>query len=300
MTIGPAYPVDAPPASPPLHSLLVSAQPVTEPNDRWTMGFEFEAETCGRASAWNPDCSYPQILLPHGGERGVGERVELVAKSTPVTGGGDGVTYQPFIVEASFECQPLIGEAELRRRARVILDASTSHAMEYEFWTGAVNPANLHLADSSADVLGGGTATDPAHALALLNEYLAECGAGSRGMIHAPVRAATLMSTDGMLTTEGQRLVTVVNRNIVVSGGGYPGTDRDGNPPATDQQWVYATGLVYLRMSDPFINPDDIAQAMNRQNNRVRFTAERYVAPVWDGCCLGAVLVDTSATSVPG
>lgn len=276
----------APPVTPPLHSLLASGQEVSEGDDRWEQFITFQPETCATAFAWTREC-------PPDPED------ETQFKSEPPVP-EDLVEYIPFQVETAMACpNPGALDTMNARRIRNQLEAAQHSAIEREFWTGAKSPTNPHLAMITAVQLApSGTPTTPDVALALVNEAIAECGPGGRGMIHAPVGVATLWSTTGAITTDGARLVTKVKGNIVVAGGGYPGTAPSGLDPAAGSAWVYGTsGIAQYRLGEIQVfeaQPVTVYDATGHLGiiNRYEARAERTVAVTWDLCCLVAVLVD--------
>lgn len=273
--LGPPAVVAPPPATAPLHSLVASALPVNEGSTRWEMGFEFCPEGCVSVHAWDPRCS--------GGFAGVGD------KSAPDVI-PDVVPTIPFILETAVECCTYGFQAQdYEGRARRQLEAGTPKGLEAEFWSGAKIAENLHLASAAAEVIAG--PLQPAHALAALNQALADCALGGRGMIHATPYLATLWTANNLLVEDGPRLVGRVMKNIVVAGTGYPGTSPAGAAASAGTTWAYATGMVQVRLGDIVIVPDTVAEALDRKQNTINYRAERTAAASWDGCCHFAVQV---------
>ena len=319
-------PVESPKQSPPLHSLMATATQVDEPKlardvlgqtietEPWTVGFEFLPEACEQGGVWGP------CLTTVDDEPQLKTQFDQQAPEL----------FIPYQIVGQFTCSTKGFEvARYAEKAEINLELTTPKAMELEFWSGrlmAQHPTgvnNMSLVNQVTDdgILNPGwdpndpttvTAVSPRVALALIAQGLANCGVGSRGMIHATPYLAELWGTAWMIEHEGPRLVTRTRGTYVVSGGGYPGTgpyvtsadgDEETTPPA-NQVWVYATGLVNWRLSDVTVippDPDDLAGAMKPSqgagiahgwDNEVVFIAERFAAAVWDPCCALAVLVD--------
>jgi hypothetical protein len=277
--LGPAVVVAPPPATAPAHNLVTSAlpQPSGE-GDRWQMGFESCPEGCVTIASWYPGCPVT------GGPPGAG----LKSDATPPP---DVVPYTPFMLETPVECCSYgFKSQDYEGRARRQLEAGTPKGLEREFWTGELVPDNPHLASSGAVVVPGGP-FDPIKALARLNQAIADCSLGGRGMIHAtPYLVSIWVHQFGALDEEGPRLVTKVMKNVVVAGTGYPGTGPTGQA-AGGTQWAYATGMVQVRLGDVVVIPDTMAEALDRLSNTVNYRAERVAAASWDTCCHFAVEV---------
>lgn len=290
MPVGPATVVNGPALQPAPHSLVASVPDITPSDNRWEMGFAWTPELCASMSAWD-SCD--------GGSFAVSGSADM-AKSDAVS--LDMVEYRPFTLELAVTCSSTgYDTLDFPGRARRAAEAATSPALEAEFWSGSLNQTNPHLASNgglaptTATVLNGGTATEPACAIGFLNEALGDCGVGGRGVIHMPQRAAAVMSL--LLTEEGQRLVTKVRRSVVVAGSGYPGTSRTGGSPSAGQQWVYATGPVGVMLGPVEVLSDNISEVLARRTNTLEYRAERTAAAIFDPCCLFAILVDIDCST---
>lgn len=327
--VGLTEPVAAPAPTPAPHSLMATALDVTEAPtmvtdpvtgreraiDRWTDGFEFLPESCDQGGVWVPCVTVKDVELnpdglgPDGETSGSGTQLKSDFDSPGTT------TFFPYVIEGSWACSTTgFSVADYEGRARRNLDNVTPKQLEHEMWTGVQMQAhptgagNMSLVRSTGvdGILNEWNGSDPdtlvpvsiRDALGLLQQGLANCGHGSRGMIHATAFLAEMWGNGNMLKDDGQRLATRTRGTYVVSGGGYPGTGPtvagDGEPavPASNQVWAYATGMVNYRLGRVMLNPPDFVQAFDRSSNRVHFTAERAAAAVWDPCCTVAVLVD--------
>lgn len=221
------------------------------------------------------------------------------------------VSYYPYIVEVPYTCSTWgFQENDYEGRALRQLEAGLSKAIEREFWTGEKNPANMNLTfwtpNDDTHVLNPGgaaapVAVDPATALVLLEAALGSCYGGTAGMLHATTATAERWSgayfIDADEEFEDRMLRTRSREDIVIVGAGYPGTGPFGQPdPADGTQWAFATGPVDVRLGEPMIYPETMAEALDRATNTVTFRGERVAAANWDGCCSFAVLVDLSLT----
>jgi hypothetical protein len=188
------------------------------------------------------------------------------------------------------------------------LAAGTGKAIEREFWTGELNLANINLRywTPAANIVNPGgwaapVAVNPALGLALLEQALGVCSTGSRGMIHTPPVVAERLAQwylidDDPACDEGEcRMLTRSRGDIVIVGSGYDrtvGPFAAANELADTEAWIYATGMVDIRLGEPMIYPETMAEALDRATNTVTYRGERTAAVNPDGCCMFAVLVD--------
>lgn len=219
--------------------------------------------------------------------------------------------YQPFIVEVPYTCSSWGFEAnDYTGKALRQLAAGTGKAIENEFWSGALNVANINLRfwTPPANIVNPGgwalpVAVNVALGLALLEQAVGSCATGGRGMIHAPTVVAERMAQwylidddSGPGGTEGDGVLLTRGRgDIVVSGPGYDpavGPFAAVHELAAGEAWIYATGMVDVRLGEPMIFPETIAEALDRATNTVTYRGERTAAVNPDGCCMFAVLVN--------
>lgn len=286
MALGPRAVVEAPQLAPGRRGLLAAAQEVTEPDERWVNGFAFAPEACDVALISGIFCE------PPGAEK--------------IPGNNPGaIEYDPYALIGWDACSTL-QRRDRAARARRLLLATESDQMESELWDGAVafqeGLPNRYLADSNATDLGSAGATA---ALAELEQELAECLHGQRGMIHATVFTATVWTALGLLRVEGGLLLTGMD-TIVVAGSGYSGSapaaddSSEPTPPAdiTAAAYAYATGLVYVRRGAIVEVGDGPAQQVARATNDWEVFVERPAAAVWNGCCQLAIEVDHTTSGV--
>jgi hypothetical protein len=291
--LAPLWPVTGPAASPSLHGLVASVGgPTPEPNERWTLGFTWDPETCTIVSVYDPSCAGEP---PTPGND--------AALASPLTW-QDLIEHQPAILNLAVErCTWGFADQDYPGRPLRQLEAGTSKAVEAELWSSTI-AGNQSLAVSGCDisnpVSGSVLPWTPRRALAAIEQEAANCGVGGRAVIHAPVDVASIWAYDGAVVEDGQRLVTRAKGNIVVAGAGYTGLGPEGHaqevPADPDHRWVYVTGMIQVRLSDIVVTPDRIEEALDRATNTITYRAMRFGAANFDPCCGPvAVLVDLGA-----
>lgn len=306
--LAPPANVEAPQATPPLHSLVTSAILVDEPDNRWSAGFTFNRELCTTGNTW----------IPCEDDQGSGGDTKPGGDAPPNT------LFLPMVVWDEFSCNAQLWDrtrlsepgspfrVDFEARARRRLEASQVNQVEQELWTGAVmggvapnwcpTHENMSLIGSTelGDVLNSTSGgiyqpVNSENAIGLLQQALSNCNGGNRGMIHATPLLVEKWMSDYHLKEDGARLVTMNRGNVVVSGGGYPGTQPTDvvQPLLANEQWAYATGMVTLRLGEVMVPANEPSDAMDRTTNEVTVRVERFTAAVWDLCCTFAVLVNT-------
>lgn len=269
---------------------------VNDPNaatdQRWVEGFSFLPAGCG-----------------------TGQIVSAQCPDSPETKRADDlpgiITYVPFGIVASARCSTMGGPLSmdyLQARAAQVLDSVTDFQMEGEFWTGTYAQANglpndyLANASTLTDLSSGSTVFPGRTALGALQDYLAGCSGGGRGMIHATRSTVTMWfgEANNGLRREGNLILDGYD-NLIVAGVGYDGSSPDGDIDATGETaWAYATSMVEVKIGavDPITT--SVAQAINRATNDATFRAEKPVAAFWDGCCHAGILVGVCETACVG
>lgn len=281
--------ITAPPAAPPLVSLLTSAVVVTGA-ERWQGGFDYETETCGLDNTGTFDpCN---------------------TGSKTVVASNDTIEVEPFGIWVGESCSSLGAVTrDWQGRVRRKLLACQSRLIESELLLGtqarAASPdwPNKYLTQYTSDTLSAAAVT-PTDALACLEEYLSSCNCGAQGMIHASRQVVTHWANNGLVQREGDKILSTVG-TIIVPGSGYdgsgPATSVGGAPQAAADGsiWAYATGMVHVYLDDILITPGSIAHALDRTTNLITYRAERLVAYSWD-CCHGAVEIDLETCGIGG
>lgn len=282
--------IDAPPARPPRYGLIASAEVVEDLTSRWEGGFTFAPEGCGNSGRASTPCA------------GTTDSLDSAAGNPPVVEG------EPFVVWAKDECSTFgFNARDYAGRARRQLEATQSFQVAQELWEGTLASAdglpNRALVDSGSDTVTTAP-TGLQTALACLEQGLAQCGQGRRGMIHLTPQLLTHLVGAQIGFREGNQVVTALG-TLLVADAGYSGSGP-GGVPATTAQWMYATSLIQIRLSaidlipGNFTEAMDRARAVDRRTNRVRLYAERLAAYAWDECCHLAAEVDIPACAIGG
>lgn len=278
--------IEAPAPRPPRFGLIASA-PTIDNQDRWQEGFKFAPENCGSSGRVSVGCR--------------GNTDTLDSDTGPTTVEGD-----PFVVYSWDECSTFGFLArDYQGRARRQLLATRSFQMADELWSGTLRDAdtlaNRVLTDPESDVLTNGAASEVS-ALACVDSAVLTASQGRQGMVHMTPQLLVHLKNMNVVQLEGTTWTTP-NGNIIVPDAGYDGSGpvTGGVPtPAGDSQWIYGTGLIYLRMADIEILPGDFAQAVDRSTNLVTFYAQQLVAYEWDECVHFAAEVDVPLCLVGG
>ena len=286
MGVGPRTRVDAPGLAPGRRGLLSAAVEVTGGDERWVNGFAYEAESCDPAQSLPIWCNPGQVWDSRGGTS--------YAKEPGLSGGI--VEYDPFLIIGSDFCTTLDRDRDREGRARRQLLATESHQLEAEVWDGAIayteGNDNNYLAKDTTTDLGSAELNQ---AFAALEQGLAECLHGQRGMIHATPYTVSLWYAQDLIRVEGGLLLSALD-TIVVAGSGYSGS-APGEPPTpptdiTLAAYAYATGMVAVRRGA--ITPADDGDTGSRidhyRNDETVFV-ERPVAATWSCCTLGIEVV---------
>jgi hypothetical protein len=277
---------------------LLSVADVTEhstADSHWINGFQYETENCGFNASIQPICAPGD------------PDIELFDNS-------DGPNYLgniPFSIKVEDTCLA-VGWDVADRKAKALrkLDLVTQKALETELSTGfhaklyggSIGSGETHstaeqqyLANQdTVQVLGNGS-TSLGVGLALLEQALADCGAGSRGVIHVPRDVASLLDTHVQPDSDGKQLLTKNNHNWVISGSGYTGAGP--GDESRDQRltpWIYATGPIVVHLGAPEVITPRLADQVNARTNEMTVVAVKPAAVYWDGCCHFGIQVDLS------
>jgi hypothetical protein len=195
----------------------------------------------------------------------------------------------PYAVVAEDGCSAFgFDEHDYIGRAQRLLDMSESAAIEKELWTGTIAQAkgypNDYLANNATVTdLTPGTVPSITRGIQILEDGIANTGAGAQGMIHVqPETTPSLLNARRV----GNLLLSELD-NIIVPGTGYPGTGPGGAAPASGYSWIYATNIVNVRKGPMITVPDNFAEALDwgqaDQPNTIRFRAMEMACADWDG-----------------
>lgn len=292
-------PYPPPPVQPPVVGLLSSAIDGTSVAPaHWVDGISVDVENArvDDVFSWWDACGDDDFTAP-------GDDVEvhdLATSPKPTTVPPDDVFYHPWGIVVDETCSALGWSAdEYKARVRRRLIGVQTLKMEDELWTGAVAQAagfpNRYLADPANVVELAVGPVALVHALGRLQMYLARTITG-RGMIHATQDTVNLWVSAGVVRREGASHRDTFD-NIIVAGGGYPGTDPDGVESVNgDTRWAYATGLVITLLDEPQIVPATLQEAVAKDVNTVTARGERIAAAFWDGIAHAGIEVNLCET----
>lgn len=263
-------------------------------NEHWRNGVNYE-ELCAATDTTYDDCFAVS---------GTGGAPAALAPGKEPTAGYATRSATPFTVYADVDCSvPGFWDRAQQAVADVMAKAET-YEVERAFWTGlaagqpVVFPhlaANAEVAETrggphtytlqtAATVVSGGP-YDIVEGLGRLEQALADCYKG-QGVIHVPVSLGPALAESMLLVRDGNRYRTPKG-NLIVLGGGYPGTSPAGASLATSA-YIYATGAMFMYRSDIFTTPP--VSAVDRQVNTQNMIAERTYVVGWE-CCHLAVQI---------
>lgn len=210
----------------------------------------------------------------------------------------------PFTIYSRVDCSAVGFIDKSEAEAAAVLTEWEQWQIEFAFWTGIVaglpNLAYPHLA-ANADVFSAddgatlqmaatvptATPTDPATALGIVENALADCYPGV-GIVHIPVELIPRFVEAYVIYRDGGRLRTY-NGNYVAAGAGYPNTSPAGaTSPIDGSGWIYATPPVFLYRSP--LRTISARETLDRTVNTVEALSERTVLLGYS-CCLAAAPV---------
>jgi len=288
---GPLWRIDGPPPIAPAYGLLQAASvpgsgvrvvPDTDALnvDRWINGVEVQ--------------SYPSDVGRTFDSCPAGSDLDVKAE-------GDGIElpqFAAFTVYLPEKCSsPYVWDQEAyKARALAVLGAVEGAAVANELLTGSLLPLNPNLSDGQGTFPNGDDLTSVLNGLALLEMEIA--ASGRAGVIHCSPAAVTFLR-DRYAVDNANGLIKTVNGITVIPDFGYAaGATPAGHPaaPSASSEWMYASGPIDIRRSEMFVNPETVAEALDRANNEIVYRAERYYVVDWDTTVQAAVLVDRCQT----
>lgn len=295
---GPLVTVDGPPPFPPRYGLLQAAAAAVAgvrlvPNDagpeRWLNGVEM--------------LPYPQhagaVHSPYNegsptNEKEVGDPVDDAPQFWPVT----------VYVADRCNAYAVGNDAAYRDRIMLQLAAVESARVARSLLTGDGFPAGSpRLSDGGGTFPNNDFAVSLPRALSMLEGEIAASGRG--GVIHMSPIALTLLAGQGHiiepdpLNLRGSDVLRTKWGTLVIPDAGYVvGSTPTGHAaPSPSQEWLYATGPVDVRRTETFINPETVAEALDRglgatagNTNTISYQAERHYLVAWDNTIQAAVL----------
>ena len=280
--VGPALDLDGPLPVARRHSLLKTPGVVIEGgSSRWTNGVNVIGYPDGPPKLWEP-CSTGTFRVKEDGEEAPQDR------------------FDPIAVYFPLPCSTFgMGDYDLfARRAELALDATLSHGVEQGLGGGVILSNNPSFGDTNLVPLAGGAAVSPAVGLRYLENAIGS-ETGRQGMIHATPAVVTAWGYGSEFTLEQGSIREQPSESVlrtragtpVVSGSGYIGIDPvDEDSPGANRDWVFATGLVEVRVATAVST--EVDQTVDRSDNSVVVRAERYVLAEWDTALQVGVLID--------
>lgn len=206
------------------------------------------------------------------------------------------VEAQPYYVWAGDRCATFGWSArDYKGRATRALLAAESKQIAHELWNGTRAQAsgwpNAFLASSNADTLTGSPQA-PATALDMLEQALADCSNGQRGVIHCTRQMGSFLSGLGNTLRVANGIILTYIGTVIIPDAGYDGSGPSGQPAVNGSQWAYATLMPTVRRSPIEVIPDTFEEAIIRGTNDLEFRAQRMAVATFPPCCLAAVEVN--------
>lgn len=266
MSSGPSAVRTSAELTPPTTSLLTAADIVVETDNRWENGFEIEGEGCGSAAAFD-DC---------------GSDLKCVSDLR------ENSSFIPFVVYSTDSCSTwgyAKSDERDHRTARLLrnLAASESYILEQELWGDTLGLGNPKIADTSAVTYSTGLPI--VQAIAQIEDAAGDLARGSGVMIHMRPYQFILGVSERLFREGDDGKWRTAMGSIVVPGRGYSGSGPAGQPATTDDEWIYATSIVEVRLGESLTidNPKDVVE---RTTNDVVLLTERKAVASFDPTCL--------------
>lgn len=282
--------VDAVAPQPPAYGLLAAVRNLVSTDPGLMAGIVWPSPECAAASGRGPiDC------------------LGNTESRTPPEN-ADEQTADPFAIWASYRCSPFGWQSiDYVGRAERQLASTQSFQIADELWSGELaldaGSDTSFLTKSTSDTVTSAAAA-PLNALACLEQSLAQCGQGRRGLIHATPQVLVHWVTNSSVVKVGGQYVTPLG-NIVIADAGYDGSGP-GGVAAGASQWAYATDLLQVRLGPVLTIPDNLetaeewAAALRRTDNTVDVFTQRAVVYQWDACCHLAAEIDLPVCAIGG
>lgn len=172
--------------------------------------------------------------------------------------------FHPFGIRQSATCSSL-SRLDQKKHAEGRLDSTTEWAVARQLATDGLGLDTPSFSDGVD--LGTVADGDFVLALATLEQAAADAGFGAQWWVHAPIKAASFLAKDKLMTDEK----TPTGAPLVVSPG-YPVQDS-----TTIRLW--ATGPVWASVDEPFVIND-----LDRRNNSDEAFAQRSAIVAFDPC----------------
>lgn len=270
---------------PPTYGLIAALSTNVRDDPSLMVGIRWSPEQCGESGRDTIDC--------------LGSTAGRTPPDNPGIESSD-----PFVVWAAYECSPFGWESiDYVGRAQRQLAATQSFQIADELWGGGSIVNGGHLTDITSDRVTS-TAATPVAALACLEQGLAQCGQGQRGLIHVTPQVLVHLVAAFAVQRIGGQFVSPLG-NIVVADAGYDGSGP-GGVPAGSSQYAYATDLIGVRLGTVQTVPANLDQPGVAEafattfDNTLTVWAQRPALYQWDRCCHLAAEIDLPVCAIGG
>lgn len=183
-------------------------------------------------------------------------------------------------------------------------EGALQKVLEVELWEGHAAQADsddpsLYLTkENGAEIVGSGTGSDPARALALIEGSIASSPVGERGVIHMTRDVASSLGSRLLYKSNAQiddnaYAVTRLG-TLVVIGSGYTGAGPDGATgaaPSETNKWMFATGGLEVRVGEASVANGSLADGFDTDTNDSIVSVVRPAAVHFDPSIWSAVRV---------
>jgi hypothetical protein len=260
LILGPALPIKAREATPPVSGLIALAEHPEIKDPHWQLGYAYRPEVPAKVIRAR------SLASAHLGANQGNPDWSGIVRTVPVL-----LTVEDTISAMDFAVE------DYPKRAERLLGAYSSLLLEHELWTGEMaaldSLPNRVLAHSDAIDITGSSTFGMQAAVAYLVGALGGAGMTS-AMIHAPQHLA-IQTPSAWRNEDTEKEFGFV----LVSGTGYDGT----GPGGTGDNWVYATEMVNVRLGPIEVIPDTFAAAIDKSSNTITYYAQRVGAADFAG-----------------
>jgi hypothetical protein len=265
------------------NGLLGGCVDVVTTNDMHELnGTDMISMSCAEANPWQdcPDLDPDGILVP------------WVNPAEKLFDRPGACSFEPFTAYAGVECSTFgISFPEAQARALDQVRMGEQRALEAFFMQRGL--AKMALGN---DLTPAGGAVHIVSALGLLEAWLTD-NFGGAGLLHVPVGAASLLSSNHLVpfTSDESCPVTLAGNGVVlgagysVNTGPYTAPQTPGTAAPAGEAWLYVTPPMRIRRDTPSLAMSAEWQGVNTVTNDRRAVAEStFVAEV--SCCIAAAV----------
>lgn len=287
MSYGPAAIWTPPPLRPPRVSLLTAAYVFDESEvsedeaqyDRLGNGYRYLPEPCGTVG-----------LIEVCGDTDITPDDSPGARFIP-----------PFGVYGASGCSTFGSlSTDFHGRARRALHAGRSKQIESQLWDNVIGISEFEALSvvTADDITPTGGAVPIVDGLRRLEDAITSCSTDGDSVIHVTPYALGFLVEARLVRWEqtsedGDGRYRTYMGHTVASGYGYPGTGPNGEARSDNNEWMYATGAVYIHLGriQDIPEADQPGQAIKRLSNDIEVRAQQLVTASFEDCCHLAVEV---------